>query len=88
MRAIFVSGQGEVTLNYMWLPTWIGMNRQIKADIEKDLTQKMCGIEMSEDGLDRAHDIVVEYLTLKFGDIRGLRDYLDAMKFVETPKAP
>lgn len=84
MKAVYISGQGEISLNHMWLPTWIGMNSQLKSAIEKDLQQKLCGLSMDDSGLDKAHEIVIEYLCQRF-EIKGLRDYLDAMKFVETP---
>lgn len=87
MRLIYISGPGEICLNYMWLPSWLGMSSQIKADIEKDLQQSLCGMPMDDAGLDKAHTLVLDYLEKKFPSIVGFRDYLDAVKFVSPPKA-
>jgi hypothetical protein len=83
VRAVIGVGKGALELNYMWLPTFIGMNGPLKQDMERDLQEKMKGIAADEDGLDYAHDLVVKYLTAKFSDVKGLDLYLDAMKYLE-----
>lgn len=83
MRAVVHVGQGVVELNYMWLPTAIGMNALLKQDIEKHLADKLHGLPLDEYGLDKAHDIVVEYLEQKFPEVGGLARFLDAMKYLE-----
>lgn len=83
MRAIVHSEEGVLSLNYLWLPTVIGMNTVLKQSLEKDLQEKLVGTQADETGLDQAHDIVVQYLCEKFPGVRGLRGYLDALKTVE-----
>jgi hypothetical protein len=83
MRAIIQTEPGVLELNYMWLPTFIGMNAALKQAMEKDLAEKMQGIPLDNRGLDRAHDVVVDYLVAKFPEIHGLPKFLDAMKFIE-----
>ena len=83
MRAVVALGPGELELNYMWLPTFIGVNSALKAEIERLLEEKLVGQPMDDSTLDWAHDQVVEYLEKKFSHVTGLRDFLDALKFIE-----
>lgn len=83
MRAVVLLEQGVVELNYMWLPTFIGMNTVLKQEMEKDLSEKLKGLTLDDKGLNRAHSIVVEYLSAKFPEVKGLSRFLDAMKFIE-----
>lgn len=83
MRTVIDLGHGVIELNYMWLPTFIGMNTILKQEIEKDLSKKMEGIPLDERGLDRAHKIVIEYLVARHPEVSGLSRYLEAIKFVE-----
>lgn len=83
MRAIIDVGKGTVELNYMWLPTFIGMNAVLKQQMEKDLQAELRGVQLDDAGLDRAHDLIVDYVVKKFPHIKGLDLYLDALKFLE-----
>jgi len=85
MRAVVALGHGVLELNYMWLPTFLGMNSSLKTEMEKELQEKLKGIVLDERGLDRAHDIVVKYLQSKFPDILGLDRFLDGMKYIDWP---
>lgn len=82
MRAVYVAGPGKVALNFMWLPTFIGMDNRLKEELEQKLAPIFVGKPMTEETLDEAHDRVVE-LILEKHSRPGLRDYLDALKFVE-----
>jgi hypothetical protein len=84
MRAVVHVGQGEVEVNFMYLPTFIGMNAVLKRDMEEALQKKLQGLPLDDKGLDRAHEIVVEYLLTKFPEVKGLDHYLDALKYVES----
>lgn len=83
MRCIVVTDPGTVELNFMWLPTFIGMNSRMKMDLEAELAPKLVGMELTDDGLNAVHDLVLDAIVAKFPAIPGLRDYLDAMKFVQ-----
>lgn len=83
MRSIVLAGEGAVELNYMWLPTFIGMNTVLKKEMETELQPFLLGIPLTEQGLDEIHQKVIEYLSKKFPDVKGLDLYLDALKFVE-----
>jgi hypothetical protein len=85
MRSVVATEPGVVELNFLWLPTFIGMNGAFKEKMERDLAEKVQGMTMDDKGLDRAHEIVVEYIVKAFPQIRGLGRYLDSMKYLELP---
>lgn len=70
-----------VELNFMWLPTWLGQNAKFKQQLEKDLAPQIQGMALTEENLDKIHDMVLNYIVEKFS-IPGLFDYLDGLKFV------
>jgi hypothetical protein len=82
MRAVVVTEPGKLELNYMWLPTFIGMSNRMKMELEQKLAPELVGKELTEGMLDLAHERVVDFILEKF-PLPGLRDYLDAIKFVQ-----
>lgn len=83
MKLVVPVGPGEVELNYMWLPTFIGMDTNVKKLIEEKVGPELVGKELTEDTLQFAHDLIVDTLCDRY-KIEGLRDYLDSIKFVTT----
>lgn len=83
MRTITVTGPGEVELNYMWLPTFIGIDAAAKKALEDHMRPLLEGKPLTAETLDDAHHAVLDFLDERYG-IPGLRDYVDSMKFVET----
>lgn len=81
MRFVIASGNA-VELNFMWLPTWIGHNHAVKLELEKAIGPHLVGRELTEDVLDEAHQMVLDFLTKKFAQVPGLRHYLDGIKFI------
>jgi len=84
MRAVVVTGPGKVELSFMWLPTFIGHDTRLKEEIEKQLAPELVGKELTDETLDVAHERVLDIICEKY-KITGLRDYIDALKFVEGP---
>lgn len=82
MRLVTAVGPGVVAFNFMWAPTFLGMGGGLKAELENKLAAKIEGKPMTEETLDMAHDLIVELILEKYPTIEGLRDYLDAIKFV------
>lgn len=82
MRAVVDVGDGELELNYLWLPTVVGMNANLKRSMEKELSEQLRNVPMDEAGLDKAHDLVVDYIAKKF-PLGGIVDYLNGMKHLE-----
>jgi hypothetical protein len=84
MRLVDRTGPGVLGLNYMWLPTWVGMNAQLIKEIEEAISAGIVGQPLDEGTLDAAHHAVLDFLKAKFPHINGLFDYLDGVKFVST----
>lgn len=82
MRVVVAVDEGVLEVNWMWLPTFLGINSLLKAEIEKELKDKIVGRLMDDRTLDYAHDLVMEFLRTKYAAIQGLTDYLDALKYV------
>ncbi len=82
MRLVVLTGEGTIELNYTWLPTWMGCNAHLTADIERELQHKLVGRVVSEDLLDEAHEYVLAFLCDKHKSFQGLRQYLDGIKAV------
>lgn len=82
MRLVDRTGPGTISLNYMWLPTWIGMNTQLIKEVEEAVAGEIVGRELNDETLDLASAQVMHFLAGRFPNLQGLEDYLDGMKFV------
>jgi hypothetical protein len=88
VRLISRSGPGKVELNFMWLPAFCAMDNNLKKAIEADLGPKLKGKPLDDATLDLAHDEAVDFICKYHKAIPGLRDYLDAIKFVDDSGKP
>ena len=86
MRAVVHVAEGVLELNFMWLPTAIGMNSLLKKELEASLASKLQGLPLDEPTLDKAHELVVEFLVQKLPEVKGLARYLDGLKYLEPAK--
>jgi len=82
MRAIVRTADGIIELNYIWLPTWIGMNAKLKKELEDRLKGKIEGMPITEATMDDMNDMVIDELVAINPAVDGLRDYLDGLKYV------
>jgi|YNPBryBLVA2012_1023415.scaffolds.fasta_scaffold06596_9 hypothetical protein len=82
MRLVVQTEPGVLELNYTWLPTWIGINGRLKRDMEAKLRDAVVGLTLDERGLEKAHRLVIDYLCEMNPGVKGLYDYLDALKYV------
>lgn len=82
MRLVVLEGPGELVLNYMWLPVFLSLNTVLLREMEEAIAPLLIGARVTEEVLDQAHNEVLKFLESKFPSIEGLRDYLDALKFV------
>lgn len=78
------TGPGTISLNYMWLPTFVGMNVALVKEIEAYVAPYLVGQELTDETFDRAGEAVLEFLSMKFPHIKGISEYLDGLKYVET----
>lgn len=84
MRLFERNAPNSIGLNYMWLPTWIGMNKALLKEIEDYVTPVLLGQELTDETLCKADEAAIQFLVQKFPDISGLFEYLDGLKYVET----
>lgn len=82
MRLISSLEPGKVEFNFMWAPTFIGLDNRLKQELEKKLAPEFKGRPLTEEVLDEAHERVIALILEKY-PLEGLRDYLDALKFVQ-----
>ena len=87
MRIVHRTEPGVVELNWMWLPSWIGMNQQLTREINEELGKHVIGRHLTDEVLDDISDLIVGYLERRFPHLEGLRDYLDGLKFVTVEGA-
>ena len=85
MLFVYTTEPGLVEVSYMWLPTWIGMNPEVKKDLEKHLNETFKGAALD---LPAAHNACIDYLCNRFKEVEGLRAYLGAVCHVNIPEAP
>jgi hypothetical protein len=86
MRLVQATDEGVVELAFMWLPTFIGMNAKKLQEVEEKLKDKLeafKGKPFTEEVLDELHDLLLDFLEEEYRGIDGLRDYLDAIKYVQ-----
>jgi hypothetical protein len=83
MRAVYVPKPGVIALNFMFLPTLIGMDNRMLKEMEKELAPKIQGRPLDEETLNFAHEQVIDFILRVYPHRPGLRDYIDALKFVE-----
>lgn len=87
MRLVIRSGPGKVEFNFMWAPGFITFDNTLKLAIEKDLGPKLVGKPLNDETLDFAHAQALDFICDYHKALPGLRDYLDAIKFVDdSPK--
>jgi hypothetical protein len=83
MRVIhFDAAAGRVTLNFMFLPTFIGQNPIIQKELQKELAKMFAGKTVTPGLLDEVHTWIIQWLQNKF-QIAGLEKYLQAIEEVQ-----
>jgi len=85
MRVVVATLPGVLELNWQWLPAFLGMNTQLKNEIDRELRVQIVGRPMTEDTLDWVHDQVVALILRKFPGVQGLREFFDGLKNISIP---
>lgn len=83
MRLIQLTSEGRLELNYMWLPTWLGLNGATLKELETVVGVKVKGLEATEQNLDAINVVVLDAIVSRFPELTGLHDYLDGLKFIK-----
>lgn len=81
MFAVVCPEEGVMELNYMWLPTWIGMNTALLRDLEEKVQEAVLGIP-ADQAEEVGHKVLVDTLEQRFPELVGLRNYLDSLRQV------
>ncbi len=84
MRLLHRTGPGALGLNYMWLPTFVGMNTALIKRIEEHVSPLLVGQAITDELLEQADHLIIKFLENEFPNIRGIFDYLDGLKYVEA----
>jgi hypothetical protein len=84
MRFVDRTAPGKLELNFMWLPTWVGMNEALIRELEQELSKTIVGKDLTEELLDEAHQTLLQLLVTRFPNAGGLFEYLEGIKFVEN----
>lgn len=77
MLLVNQTSPGHFELNYMWLPTWLGMNAERKRQVEEHICAVFVGKEATPEDL---HREVIDHLCQQFPLIDGLSAYLHAVE--------
>ena len=73
---------GIMEVNYMWLPTWIGMNTNLLKTLSEAAGKAAVGLPLPE-ALQAGHVAVLDCLDEKYPELHGLRDYLESLRLVD-----
>lgn len=83
MRVVVPTATGVLELNWQWLPTWLGVNGVIRREMQDAIAKKVEGKPMTQEVLDEAQEEVIAFLEERFPAIEGMRQFLDALKYIE-----
>lgn len=72
-----------VELNWLWLPTVIGMNTKLKEQLEKKLSSRIVGMVLTDASLEQVNHIVIDALCEEFPYVTGLKEYLQALEHLQ-----
>ncbi len=81
MHLVVEEEPGVLSVNYMWLPTWLGMNSAVVNELGASIGPQLVGLGR-EEALKKGHELAVEYLVNRFSTIKGLREYLQGVSQV------
>lgn len=85
MLAVVRTAPGVIEVNYLWLPTWIGMNAALMRDVEAHMkAHTVLGQPLNEETLRGLHNEVVLYLSARFPGLTGLGQYLNGLATVDV----
>ena len=85
MQLFVRTAPGQYELNFMWLPTWLGLNTTVYAELSRELEQVFVpGRVVDNQLLGEAEQVLYQFMARRFPDIEGLQDFLDGLKFVQV----
>ena len=82
VRTVVRVDKGVLEVNYMWLPSWIGMNSVLIKELSEHMQSKAVGKEFNDDLLDELDLEARAFLCDRFSTVKGLDSYLDGLRHV------
>lgn len=70
-------------INWMWMPSFLGLSTSLTAQIRESLRQKFEGRTMTDRLVEEMHQKCIDVICEKFPNTRGLREYLMAIREVK-----
>lgn len=83
---VHIPEQRVLELNYMWLPTFVGMNTELKKEIEGHIKPMVEGKEVCDELLDQLDAEIISFIRGKYPDVQRLDSYLEALRGVHIPR--
>lgn len=87
MRAVVHVDDGVVEVNYMWLPTWIGLNSGLLKEIGAHMQSKAAGLPLNDTTMQALHDALIDFLCVRYPSIKGLKAYLDGLLHIDISES-
>ena len=81
MLAVTSPEPGVVEVNYMWMPSWIGLNSNLLNEMGHAVRDAVIGRTLQE-AEQLGHQAVLDFLAERYPEIQGLREYLEALRSV------
>lgn len=73
------NNNGVLELRWTWLPYWISANAALKAQIERDVRDRMILNAVTTEEIDLLHDYVLASLKERCSEVEGAEAVLDAI---------
>lgn len=82
---VHIPEERVLELNWMWLPTFIGMNTELKKELEEHIRPMVEGKDVHEGLLQLVDTEIIAFICKKFPDVAGLDHYLTILLLVGIP---
>ena len=84
MNLVTPTEEGQLEINWQWLPTWIGVNQELQQEMQEHVAKQVEGLPANQTTINVAEEAVLSFLVRRFPNMCGLGHFLDALKFVEV----
>lgn len=78
MDLLYKATDGSLSIRFMWLPTFIGMNVHMIKTLDKELTREFSGQELTAEKTKEINTWIARWLAVKF-PIPGLDRFFEAV---------
>ena len=82
MDLVIPTGDGNVEINFSWLPTWLGLNQPMLSQISSKMFESFVGRTIDAECIAQMNTEVIRLLCEEFSAINGLDTLLKALEHV------